>query len=64
MKIFSKDELEDQRELSIQSKIVDEDIRSFVRGRLESDRKLKGWHQHAEMREEIEKKLVEKSGGM
>ena len=49
-------------EIHIQSAIVDEDIRVYVRSRLAADRKLNKWPNSVQ--EEIAAVLLEKAGGM
>ena len=61
---FFDAEMEERSRLSIQNEKVDEDIRSYVHAKLQSDRKFKRWRGQPKVREEIETKLMEKSGGM
>jgi hypothetical protein len=49
---------------SIQCKLVDDDIRATIRGRLAEDRDLRRWQSRPDVREEIEEKLMEKANGM
>ena len=48
--------------INIQSAIVDEDIRVYLRGRMATDTKLKKWPDS--VRDEIMTALMEKAGGM
>jgi hypothetical protein len=48
--------------ISIQGSVVKSDIRRFVRSQLESDSKLKKWSD--EIKEEVEKALIEGAGGI
>ena len=57
-------EMEERSRLSIQNENVDEDIRSYVHGKLQNDRKFKRWQGQPKVRQEIETKLMEKSDGM
>lgn len=57
-------ELEQCYRLSIQNSKVDEDIRSYVRGKLQSDRKFERWQKKPEVHKEIERRLMKKSNGM
>jgi archaellum biogenesis ATPase FlaH len=50
--------------VSIQSTLVNNDIRAYVRERLNSDPKLKRWKKNQSIRDEIETTLIEKAGGM
>lgn len=50
--------------IGLQSKVVDEDIRHYVRYRLAHDKKLKRWQNQRDVQEEIEKNVMEKAGGM
>ena len=55
--------LDDEHKICIQSTLVKDDIRAYVRGRMCIDRKLKKW-QKPEIQAEIEEVLVEKADGM
>ena len=55
--------LDDEHKICIQSMLVKDDIRAYVRGRICNDRKLKRW-QKPEIQAEIEEVLVEKADGM
>ena len=55
--------LGDEQRVSIQSALVEHDIRTYVQSRIRTDRKLKKW-QRPEVQLEIETVLVEKAGGM
>ena len=61
---FFDAELDERSRLSIQNAEVDEDIRSYVRGKLQNDRRFKRWRGQPKVREEIETRLMEKSDGM
>jgi hypothetical protein len=50
--------------ICIQSTLVNNDIRDYVRERLNNDPKLKRWKKNETVREEIETTLMEKAGGM
>ena len=56
--------LNDQEIISLQSALVDEDIRAYVRERLQTDRSLRRWRNHREVQNDIEMALVSKAGGM
>ena len=55
--------LDDEHKVCIQSTLVKDDIRAYVRGRICEDRKLKKW-QKPDIQAEIEEVLVEKADGM
>ena len=61
---FSVAETEERSRLAIQNGKLDEDIRSYVHGKLQNDRSFKRWRGHPKVREEIEIKLMEKCDGM
>ncbi|KAL9119965.1 MAG: hypothetical protein Q9187_003484, partial [Circinaria calcarea] len=62
---YSLDHLLNEQEIIfLQSALVDEDIRVYVRERLQTDRSLKRWRNHGQVQEEIEMALVSKAGGM
>ena len=61
---FFNAEIEERSRLSIQNKKVDEDIRSYVHGKLQNDVRFKRWRGQPKVREEIVTKLMEKSDGM
>ena len=61
---FFKAEIEEWSRLSIQNEKVNEDIRSYVHGKLQNDRRFKRWRGQPKVQEEIETKLMEKSDGM
>ena len=50
--------------ISIDSQLVQDDIRSYVRNRLQQDTRLKRWRYNAQVQEEIENVLTEKANGM
>lgn len=55
--------LDDEHKICIQSTLIKDDIRAYVRGRVCNDRKLKKW-QKPGIQAEIEEVLVEKADGM
>lgn len=57
-------ELDQRSRLSIENEKVDEDIRSYVHGKLQSDRRFKRWQKQPKVQREIQSKLMEKSDGM
>ena len=57
-------EIEERNRLSIQNEKVDEDIRSYVHGMLQNDRRFKRWRGQPKVLGERETKLIEKSDGM
>ena len=61
---FFDAEIGERNRLSIQNEKVDEDIRSYVHGKLQKDRKFKRWRGQPQVREEIVTRLMEKSDGM
>ncbi len=61
---FFDDYLGDQSKVSIQNESVDDDIRSYVHGRLLHDRRFRRWQKQPRVQEEIESRLMEKSEGM
>ena len=61
---FFDAEIEEWTRISIQNENVDEDIRSYVYGKLQNDRKFKRWQGQPKAREEIVTRLMEKSDGM
>ena len=63
-KVFFDTKIKEQSRLSIQNKRVDEDIRSYVHGKLQSDRRFKRWGGQPKVREEIVTRMMEKSDGM
>ena len=56
--------INEEDSVSLQSTLVDEDIRIYVHERLHIDPRLKRWRNHAEVQEEIETALMSKAGGM
>jgi hypothetical protein len=52
------------RKICIQTSLVDNDIRAFVREKLNNEWKLRRWKKHPLIQDEIEQTLMEKSGGM
>ena len=61
---FFDAEIEERSRLSIQNEKVDDDIRSFVHGKLQNDRRFRRWRGQPKVREEIVTRLMEKSDGM
>lgn len=61
---FFKAKLDDEKRLSIQNEKVDEDIRSYIHEKLQSDRRFERWQKQPKVQEKIEKKLMEKADGM
>lgn len=55
--------LDEEQQICIQSALVADDIRKYVRSRIRSDRDLRKW-QKPEVQTEIETVLTEKAGGM
>ena len=53
-----------QNRISIQSTLVNADIRTYVHDRLQVDRKLKRWQKDLNIQREIEDTLMRKAGGM
>ncbi len=60
----SMERLADQEKFCIQSILVNDDIRAYVRGRLQTDPKLKRWRNQPKVQLEIESMLMDKAGGM
>ena len=56
--------LSDQSKVSIQNEKVDEDIHSYIQGRLLHDRRFRRWQKQPSVQEEIQNRLREKSSGM
>jgi adenylylsulfate kinase-like enzyme len=54
----------DQKKICIQSALVNDDIRTYVQKRLQSDQNLKRWRNKPEVQQEIETKLMGKADGM
>ena len=54
----------DEGKVCIQSTLVNDDIRAFVRGRLRTDRDLKRWQKQPKVQQEIEDTLMYKADGM
>jgi hypothetical protein len=48
----------------IQSDLIDDDIRHYIRARVREGNGLKRWQSHLEVLEEIESHLMEKAHGM
>ncbi len=60
----SMERLADQEKFCIQSILVNDDIRAYVRGRLQTDPKLKRLRNQPKVQLEIESMLMDKAGGM
>jgi hypothetical protein len=56
--------INDQGEVHIQNTMVNDDIRAYVRKRLEADEELERWRSKQEVQDEIETKLMGKANGM
>ncbi|KAM0802159.1 ankyrin repeat-containing domain protein, partial [Usnea florida] len=56
--------IDERNRISIQSALVNADIRTYTHDRLQNDRKLRRWLKHPEVQLEIEDMLVEKAAGM
>ena len=54
----------DERRVCIQSRLVDHDIRTYIRHRLRTDRDLKRWREKSEVQLEVEKRLMDQANGM
>ena len=54
----------DKKKICIQSVLVNDDIRAYVRGRLQTDQALKRWRNQPKVRQEIENTLMDKADGM
>jgi molybdopterin-biosynthesis enzyme MoeA-like protein len=50
--------------VSFESKVIDEDIRQYVRQRLSDDKALNKWGKEITLRQEIETTLIQGSQGM
>jgi len=55
---------DDIEKISIQSVLVKDDIRAYVKHRLQTDRRLKRWRKEFDVQQEIENTLVDKADGM
>ncbi|KAL1962468.1 hypothetical protein VTN77DRAFT_9669 [Rasamsonia byssochlamydoides] len=53
-----------QDHIKLSAAVTKEDIRTYIRERLRTDRALKRWRTHPKVQEEIESSLTEKSDGM
>ena len=54
----------DQEMICIQSSLVNDDIRTYVHEKLQTDRRSKTWQNWLEVQGEIESTLMEKADGM
>ena len=61
---FFDAKIEERSRHTIQDEKVDDDIRSYVHGKLQNDRSFKRWRGQPKVREEIVTRLMEKSDGM
>lgn len=50
--------------IKVQSDLINDDIRTYIRGRLDSDTKLKRWQKRPDVKNEIEASLMKKADGM
>jgi Cdc6-like AAA superfamily ATPase len=50
--------------IKLSASVVKQDIRTYIRDRLRTDRALKRWRSHPKVQEQIEDSLIEKSDGM
>ncbi|KAH9885699.1 ankyrin repeat-containing domain protein [Xylariomycetidae sp. FL2044] len=53
-----------RNKISVQSDVISDDLRTYIRGRLATDTKLKRWHKKPEVQAEIETALMQKADGM
>jgi ankyrin repeat protein len=56
--------VEDDAKLSIQSNLIQSDIRIYIRGRLDTDNNLKRWQKRLDVQSDIESTLMGKADGM
>lgn len=56
--------IEKDKQISIQSTLVDDDIRAYVQERLKTDERLRRWQSRLEVQREIEDALMNKVAGM
>lgn len=61
---FLGDQLQEKNRLCIQNRRLDENIRSYVHGKLHHDRRFRQWQKHPKVQEEIQSRLMEKCDGM
>ena len=59
-----RDLVDERNTISLQSTAVDQDINLYVHQRLSNDKSLTKWNKDVEIRQEIEKVLMEKARGM
>jgi hypothetical protein len=64
IKDFFEPLLDHNGKICIQSALVNDDIRAYVRHRIQNDAKLKRWKKQPEVQEEIETSLMERVDGM
>ena len=57
-------ELNEESQLFIQNEKVDKDVGSFVRWKLQNDRRFRRWQNWAGVQQEIEGRLIEKCDGI
>jgi hypothetical protein len=55
---------DNDNKMRIQSQLIHEDIRIYIRGRLDTDSSLRRWQRRADVRNEIETTLMERADGM
>lgn len=56
--------IKDDNRVKVQSDLINDDIRTYIRGRLDMDPKLKRWQKRPDVRDEIESCLMDKAEGM
>ena len=56
--------LVDDEKMSVQSDVVDKDIRLYIRHRVNFDSGFEKWKKHQEVQKEIEENLMNKADGM
>ena len=54
----------DQEKICTQSDLVNDDMRAYVHGRLQTDGGLRRWQKEPEVQQEIERTLMDKADGM
>lgn len=54
----------DEDKICVQSALVEDDLRTYIRGRLNTDPKLQRWQKAVDIRKEIEESLTSKADGM
>lgn len=61
---FLESFVDERNAVYLQSALVNEDIRAFVRHRLSVDKRFKRWQKNEEVQREVEQTLMEKAHGM